>query len=230
MSPLGEKITLEILEQFNLVKDYLKGETLLQLGSCANNPWFNVLDYRHKWLASPLNLKTSQNLQCSFSQLPLSRNSVDCVLVPLTLELSANPLSVIDEIDRIVKPMGYVVFLSLNPWSLWGLATKTGVLDCYSTRKINMRTSFRLNRIFLQRGYRQCSLNYFCYLPPINNASLIKKFFFLEEIGKMIWPVPSGFYCYIAQKFELISPAHVVQPTLVSATKDYKAPLQPVIN
>lgn len=123
--------------------------------------------------------------------------------------------------------MGFVILLGINPWSLWGGAMKMGLLHCYDDTKVNMRTPFNLNRIFLQRGYRQYSLSSFCYIPPVSNPTLIKKLTFLDEIGKMLWPFPSGFYCYIAQKYQLIEPS--LQIKLMSKPiKNYEAPLQPI--
>lgn len=50
----------------------------------------------------------------------------------------------------------------------------------------------------------------------------------MDEIGKMLWPLPSGFYCYIAQKYQVIEPVLKLNPA-ESPIKDYQAPLQPVI-
>lgn len=224
-SPLGLSVAHEFIVQLEPLKEFLKGETLLQLGNCAENPWLNILDFKHKWVASPFEVNQHVDLECSLHQLPLNRNSLDCVVVPLSLEAFGNSMSLIDEIDRVVKPMGYIVLLSLNPWSLWGVAIKLGLLNCYHDRHVKMRTPFNLNRIFLQRGYRQCVLNNFCYIPPVNNQSVIKKLIFLDEVGKMIWPFPSGFYCYIAQKYEYIAPSLIHQPIV----QTYKTPLQPAI-
>ncbi len=47
--------------------------------------------------------------------LPFKRDSIDCILAPLTLQcfnLNKNP---IDEIDRVLKPMGYLVIFGTNP-------------------------------------------------------------------------------------------------------------------
>lgn len=230
ISPLGSAVADEFSWQLEQVKDYLKGDTLLQLGNCGENQWLDLFDYRHKWLASPFPLDEKIQLECSFNQIPLNRNSIDCVLAPLILEPFGNSLGLIDEIDRILKPMGLIVLMDINPLSLWGAAMKCGLLHCYSDRNIKMRSAFNLNRIFLQRGYRQCSLSNFCYIPPINNKSIIKKLSFFDEVGKMIWPFPSGFYCYIAQKYECISPALIAQPITPPIVKDYKSPLQPAIN
>lgn len=229
-SPQGMCVSKEFIDQLEPVNDYLRGDTLLQLGCGGENPWLNTLTFNKKWLASPFVLGGKIDLLCSLNQIPLPRNSVDCVLAPLILEPFGANFSLIDEIDRILKPMGFVIILSFNPWSLWGGALKMGTVHCYDNRKVKMRTPFSLNRIFLQRGYRQCSLSNFCYIPPVKNQSLLKKLTFFDEVGKMIWPFPSGFYCYIAQKYEHISPLPVVKPVLSLITKEYKAPFQPAAN
>lgn len=229
-SPLGEFVAKEFTDQFEPVKKYLKGETLLQLGHCGENAWLNPLGFKHKWIASPFSYKDQIHLECSLNQIPLNRNTLDCVLVPLTLEPFGSNFSLIDEIDRVLKPMGFLILLCINPWSLWGGAMKWGLLHCYDNRKVKMRTAFNLNRIFLQRGYRQCSLSNFCYIPPVNNKSLLKKLTFLDEIGKMIWPLPSGFYCYITQKYECVGPNLAIEPAAESLKKEYESPLQPATN
>lgn len=229
-SSLGLFIANEFSDQLDPVNDYLKGETLLQLGLCGDNPWLTTLNFNRKWIASPFPSDSKIQLECSLNQIPLNRNSLDCVLAPLTLEPFGNNFSLIDEIDRVLKPMGFVVLLCINPWSLWGGAMKCGLVHCYNDRKIKMHSSFHVNRVFLQRGYRQCALSNFCYIPPVNSKSLIKKLTFFDEVGKMLWPFPSGFYCYIAQKHEQIHPLLIVDPLVQPLTKKYKPPLQPAIN
>ncbi len=222
---LGLSVADEFTKQLHPVLDYLKGDTLLQLGHCAHNSWLDELQFNKKWIASPFYAKRDNILVSSLNHIPLPRNSLDCVVVPLTMEPFNNSLNLIDEIDRILKPMGYVVFLCLNPWSLWGGAIKCGLLSCYAEKQIKMQTPFHLNRIFIQRGYRQCSLNNFYYIPPVNNTSLIKKLTFCNEIGKMLWPVPSGFYCYIAQKYETIGPSPLLEEVIQKVSKDYETSL-----
>ena len=228
-SALGLSVADEFKKQLHPVLNYLKGDTLLQLGHFTHNSWLGELQFNRKWLASPYYIKDDNLLVCSLNHIPLPRNSLDCVVVPLSLEPFNDSLNVVDEIDRVLKSMGYVVFLSLNPWSLWGGAIKSGLLNCYAEKEIKMQTAFHLNRLFIQRGYRQCSLNNFYYIPPVNSRTLIKKLSFFNEIGKMLWPFPSGFYCYIAQKYEAIGPSLVAEEVLQSIPKDYNASL-PVTN
>lgn len=229
-TPLGLAVAQEFVTELDLVKEHLRGDTLLQLGHCGENPWLEGLRYTHRWIASPYALPSSANhVECTLNQLPLARDSLDCVIVPMALELFGSSATLIDEIDRVLKPMGYVIFFSINPWSLWGGALKTGMLRCYEGSSVSMRTPFHLNRILLQRGYRQSSLNTFCYIPPVNNETFIKKTTFLDEVGKMLWPFPAGFYCYVAQKYEMIHPGLISKPIEQTVPQEYKSPLQPAL-
>jgi hypothetical protein len=226
-TPLGLFVAHEFAANLESVQKYLTGEFLLQLGNCGDNIWLKKFKFDHQWVVSPFALSNKIQLESELNLLPLNRNSVDCVFAPLTLEPFNDNYSLIDEIDRVLNPMGYVVLMCINPWSLWGGVTKMGLLPCYSNRRVKIRTPFALNRIFIQRGYRQILLRHFCYIPPINNASMIKKLAFLNEIGKMLWPFPSGFYCYVAQKYQVIEPNQMLR-SVVQSIEDYQTPLQPV--
>lgn len=146
-SPLGFFAAHEFLIHLESQEKYLSGATLLQLGNCGDNLWLNKFNYTYKWVASPFALSNKEQLECSLNKIPLARNSVDCIIAPLTLEPFGNNFSLIDEIDRILTPMGFVILLSINPWSLWGGAMKSGLLHCYHDQKIKMRTSFTIKRV-----------------------------------------------------------------------------------
>jgi SAM-dependent methyltransferase len=222
-SALGKAVSDEFVKQVSPLSNYLKGDTLLQLGCCDENSWLDAFDFKSKWIAAPNNIKNKVDLTCSLIQIPLNRNSVDCVIAPLTIEPFSNDLSLIDEIDRILTPMGYAVFFCINPWSMWGGAMKGGMLHCFADKKVKLHTPIHLNRLLIQRGYRQCLLSNFCYVPPVSNPIILKKLAFFNEIGKILWPFPSGFYCYIAQKYVPIAPL-VIEP--IPVTKEYESPFQ----
>jgi len=203
---LGLFVAKEVCKELQSIPNLPSGQTLLQLGSGGENAWLDKLSFKNKWIASPTLLRNSHSVQCSLEELPFTRNSLDCLVVPLTLELYPNHYDLLDEIDRVLKPMGHVIFICLNPWSPWGLALRCGLLDLYAKAHAHLHTPSHLHRTFLQRGYRQCFLGHFCYIPPINKASVLEKLVFLDEMGKMLWPFPSGLYCYIAQKYEYAEP------------------------
>lgn len=211
-TPLGSCLANAFCRELTQANDYLRGECLIQLGTCGANSWLKQLPYTHRWIASPFATKEPNYIECSLNHLPIDRASVDCIIAPLTLEAFAGDLNLLDEIDRILKPLGHVLFLGVNPWSLWGAAVKCSLLDFYNEKHIRLRTPMHVNRIFTQRGYLQCSLTSICYIPPINNQNIINKLLFIEEVGRMVWPLPSGIYCYIAQKYDLIQPSFTLKP------------------
>lgn len=228
-TPLGLYVAQQFASELHSFDQHLQGETLIQLGCCGGNRWLSSLKYEKQWIISPFQLKQEQHLVSTLHQLPFARNSLDCVVVPLSLEPFKNSFTLLDEIDRVLSPMGFVIFLSINPWSTWGAAMKTGLLHCYQNNKVKMHSALSLNRIMLQRGYRQCAQGSFCYIPPVNNQSWIKRMTFLDEVGKMVWPFPAGCYSYIAQKYEVITPNLTLQSQVALINKEYEPPLQPAI-
>lgn len=185
--------------------ELLHGETLLQLGSCGKNPWLPALHYSHKWLATLYPLH-STTLISSYNQLPIDRNSIDCVIAPLVIEAFTGSKSPLDEIDRILKPSGQVVFFGINPFSLWGLQLRFKGLSCFGPQKAKAKSVFALQRQMLHRGYVQHYLSSFYYLPPLSSKAWLDKLEILNELGKMISPCPSGFYCLVMQKRQTIHP------------------------
>lgn len=194
-TPQGMRVAQAFTAELSIVNEKLSGKRLLQLGCCGNNDWLSMLHFRQKWIVSPALDHTPVMLNASMNALPIERNSMDCVLAPLTLELFARGRSPVDEIDRILKPMGFVIFLGINPWSFWGAALRFKHAG-------TLRSSLLVKRAILSRGYRQCFLSSFYYIPPIKSEKLIHKLEFLNEMGKMMWPYPAGFYCLIAQKYD----------------------------
>jgi hypothetical protein len=55
------------------------------------------------------------------SQLPITADSVDAVLLPHTLEFEADPYAIVREADRVLVGEGQLLVLGFRPWSLWGL-------------------------------------------------------------------------------------------------------------
>jgi hypothetical protein len=229
-SALGQSIGRDFSNEISQQAELLRGETLVQLGNCGTNPWLSQFNYAKKWIVSPYPIESGIAVEGSLNQLPFDRNSLDCLVAPLTLEPFGTRLSLLDEIDRVLSPMGLLVGMSLNPWSAWGIAMKLGLLPCYGGHKVKMRTALTMNRTWIQRGYKQLSLSYFCYRLPINNEVVLKKMAFFDEVGKMLWPIPSGFYCFIVQKCEFIHPSLSLKPKLSSIAAPFKTPFQPAIN
>ncbi|WP_051555083.1 class I SAM-dependent methyltransferase [Legionella fairfieldensis] len=204
-SPQGIDVGDAFTTELSHLNEFLYGETLLQLGHCSTNPWLRPLHYSHKWCATPYTDPLS-TLVTSFNYLPLARNSVDCIIAPLTMEAFNYKKNPIDELDRVLKPMGYVVFLGINPMSLWGLFVRLKRYSCFGPLKGQPMSVFFIKRAMLHRGYIQCNLSAFYYIPPVSTEKWVRNLHILNELGKMISPCPAGFYCLVMQKEEEAHP------------------------
>ena len=114
-TPQGSRVAHAFADELMQVSGQFNGERLIQLGSCGDNIWLQTLKFRHKWLVSPCVLPQKTSLISSLTMLPVERDSIDCVIAPLTIEAFARGKNPIDEIDRVLKPMGYAVFFGINP-------------------------------------------------------------------------------------------------------------------
>ena len=205
-TPQGLSVANAFASELITVGDCFGGKKLLQLGLCGDNLWLPALNFRHQWFVTPEEGAGPKALVASLNALPIERSSIDCVVAPLTLEAFGHNKNPLDEIDRILKPMGYVVFFGINPISFWGGALRWGCLPCFGGLAGTLTSSLTLKSAMLQRGYTQCLHRTFYYIPPVVNETLIRKLSFFNEMGKMIWPFPAGFYCFIVQKYQPITP------------------------
>lgn len=227
LSPPGKRVAHAFMDELSHLNEQLRGDTLLQLGSCGDNPWLSGLHFQNKWLATPSRISQKSGVFSSLDALPIKRDSIDCVIAPLMMEAFGHLKNPIDEIDRILKPMGYAILFGINPVSFWGAALSLKRLRCFGPTKAHLTSSFALTRMMLHRGYRQCALTSFYYIPPVTNDFFIQQLAFLNEMGKMVWPFPAGFYCLIVQKYQDCRPS--VQPEMraVRLILDEKSALQP---
>jgi len=99
-------------------------------------------------------------------------DSVDAVLLPHILEVSADPHAILREVDRILRPDGHLVILGFNPISWWGLRRTLsrgrfppGVQHMISERRLRdwlsllsfsvLRASFYFSTAPIRRGAPQ---------------------------------------------------------------------------
>ena len=184
----------------------LQGEMSLQLGLCGDYTWLSDAKFKQCYVSTPcldLSAQVSKHaLIASPDNLPFHRNSMDCVIAPMMLEVFGRDHMPLDELDRILSPMGHVVFVGIKPLSLWGLAAYAHRLPCFGEARMNLYSPLALKRDLQRRGYQQTRFETFYYVPPFQRHFLIKKSFFLNEMGKMVSLFPAGFYCLVMQKHQ----------------------------
>ena len=217
-SPHGSYVAKAIAEELSHLNQLLYGEHLIQLGGALDNAWLSDLHFRYKWLFNPQIEPNPMKVSCStlINVLPIDRENIDCVVAPFTIDAFALKDTMIDEIDRILKPMGHVVLLGINPMSLWGLWLRFSKCNCFGEFRGFPKSVLSVKRAMIQRGYLQCYYNGFYFIPPVSNQNLLSSLVFLNQVGKMISPMPAAFYCLVMQK-------HVdnyIGPLLVESKKD----------
>lgn len=200
-SPLGNDIAEAFDAELAHLKHLLHGDIMLQLGSGSENLWFPSLRFQHKWLATPHCDLNKTTLVTKLNQLPLDRDSIDCLVAPLTMDAFSQQENPIDEWDRVLKPMGYLVLLGINPFSLWGFWLRYYKNACFGAARGHPKSVFSIKRALIHRGYMQCHFNAFYYAPPVKSKQWLHKLRILNVIGKMISPMPAGFYCLVMQKY-----------------------------
>lgn len=227
-SPLGEHVAQAFNDELSHLSPLLYGDILLQLGSCGDNNWRHLFRFQHKWLATPFKDNNKTTFSTKLNQLPLDRSCIDCIIAPLTLDAFSFDTGPLDEIDRVLKPMGYVVFLGVTPLSLWGAWIRYAKQRCFGSLRGQPKSVHSIKKAMLHRGYLPCHLNVFDYIPPLNHAFCIDKLKVLNTIATMISPMPAGFYCLVMQKYveNELPPKAVSEETLW--VKSSPAALRPV--
>lgn len=142
--------------------------------------------------------------------LPVSSNSIDVVVLPHTLELSADPHRVLREAHRVLVGEGRAVVLGFNPWSPWRLRVP------WSRQLLSRR---RLTDWLALLDFEVDCIEEHSWSIPFGSVGLDA---WLKQRANDGWPVPSGAYLVVARK-------RVLAPTLVGrATKTRKPSFEPV--
>lgn len=200
-TPLGQNAAKAFCEAISHMDNKPHGDTLLQLGLCDKSPWLEKLTYTRFWIVSSQKiLRPYSVLHALCHKLPLDRNSVDCVLAPFTIHAYKQYDNLLDEIDRVLKPMGRVIFFGINPLSLWGLWLKCSKHACFGRSHGYAHSLLSLKHAMLMRDYTAISASVFHYIPPVQHAYWLDKMQWFNQIGNMIAPMPSAFYCLVMQK------------------------------
>ncbi len=203
LSPQGQGVAAAFRMQLQDSQATIRGDSLLQLGVCGENGWLKALDFRYKWFVSPSPIPGRGVVYASPHNLPFERSSVDCIVAPFSIEATADKVDLLEEIDRVLSPMGHLIFLGVNPVSLWGLSLWLRRLSCFGGSSVSLRSALWVKHALSLRGYQPSELMSFYYIPPVIQQSWIERLEFLNQMGKMIRPFPTGFYCLIMQKREV---------------------------
>ncbi len=172
-------------------------------------------------------------LMTDAAALPFPPASLDLLVLPHTLELSADPHQVLREAERVLMPEGRLVISGLNPTSLWGLrqtrgrflsgvglgSTRAGSLylpeagDFIGTRRL--RDWLKLMSFDVE------SERYGCYRPAVRSEKWLARWSWMDRMGARWWPIFGAVYFLVAVKrvrgMHLLGPAWKPRPARAAA-------------
>lgn len=213
--PLGKSL---LEAENNLLGNLLPklfGYHLLQMGGLSENLWLKHCRIPHRIHLSP-GCPCHFDGSCivgKFDNLPLACNSIDVALLPHVLEFADRPELILQETYNALAPEGHIVILGFHPWSLWGLAKlfKNHHLAPWSGK---FYSSFTVRYWLREAGYTVENHQTLFFRPPLTNPYWLKKIFFMEAIGQLLWPYLGGIYLIVAKKKVLtFTPARMMLKT-----------------
>lgn len=181
----------------------------------------------HRWLAVPESsgsaVPSGVALVTHAAALPFEAQSLDLLLLPHTLELSADPHAVLREVERVLRPDGRVVISGLNPASLWGFRQ----YRAHALARVGLGNS-RWGRLYLPEAgdfighwrlrdwlrllsfeVESCRMG--AYRPAVRSETWLQRFQWMDRVGARWWPPLGAVYFLVAVKrvrgMHLLGPA-----------------------
>ena len=167
----------------------------------------------HQWLVTD---HTSGDLNTSgprtafladFAALPFPASSIDLVVLPHSLEFSADPHTTLREVERVLVPEGKVVICGLNPISLWGLRQQRAHLyrkfanaELFLPDRGEYIGYWRLRDWLRLLGLEVESGNFGCYRPAVDSDKWLQRFAWMDRAGARWWPILGASYFLVAVK------------------------------
>jgi len=257
-TPPGQYLLAWEQTQFDLAVADLFGYNALQLG-LSELDTLRANRMPHRWLALPEELAPLEPLLhhtppadtpapdapwrrvaliTDAAALPFPPASIDLVVLPHTLELSADPHQVLREVERVLVPEGRVVISGFNPASLWGwrqgrgrLGLRLGlkgsdVAHLYLPEAGDFIGPWRLRDWLHLLGFEVESDRYGCYRPAVQTEKWLQRTAWMDATGARWWPIFGAVYFVVAVKrvrgVRLLGPAwkprHVPTPSAVAVT------------
>ncbi|MCB2016955.1 MAG: methyltransferase domain-containing protein [Hydrogenophaga sp.] len=162
--------------------------------------------------SGPVALSQRVALVTNSAALPFPAASLDLVVLPHTLELSADPHHVLREVERVLVPEGRVVISGLNPNSLWGfrqsrarvagrLGLRTfGLAGLYLPEAGDFIGPWRLRDWLRLLSFELESEDFGCYRPAVRSEKWLQRMAWMDSAGGRWWPIFGAVYFIVAVK------------------------------
>ena len=105
------------------------------------------------------------------SQLPVTGDSVDAVILPHTLEFASDPYAILREVDRVLAAEGHLLILGFRPLSLWGLRARVNRAG-YPPGLRRLLSARRVREWLVLLGYEIVAEERYLYRSPWHRGSV----------------------------------------------------------
>lgn len=152
----------------------LFGYHLLQLGATKNLSWLKNSPILHRFGVSPCQAinRFESWVQANHTALPFAESSIDVLILPHLLEVSFEPLPILQEASRVLLAEGKLILFGFNPWHPWYWFNTPKLNANYSLSKIKRllkEADLTLSELrWLHYGaiyYIQAKKSVFCITP-----------------------------------------------------------------
>lgn len=163
--PAGDLLLGDINALLNEQLKLMFGFHLINLGELAGGIDLSSSPVRCRWALQ----SAGGAISAEPENLPIKTDSVDVVLMPLTLDFCSSPHDAVREAHRVLIGDGQVVIVGLNPWSLWRMRA------VFSRTQLPWSARFlrpaRLKDWLHLLGFEVQYERFLAYRPPVRSAS-----------------------------------------------------------
>jgi SAM-dependent methyltransferase len=132
---------------------------------------------------------------------PWQADSLDLVVLPHTLERSADPHACLREVERVLIPEGQVLITGLNPLSLWGWSAQREALRSGSGTSVQSLIVYRRLRDWLRLlGFEVQVSRFWGWTPALSSERWLQRMSWMARAGERWWPILGGVYLLMATK------------------------------
>jgi len=126
---------------------------------------------------------------------PWAAESLDLVVLPHTLERSADPHTCLREVERVLIAEGQVCIIGINPWSLWGRQ-----LQRQRTPAQQLIAPHRLRDWLQLLGFEVKLQRYAGWTPTWRSERWVQRWSWMDALGERWCPILGGVYLIVATK------------------------------
>jgi len=160
----------------------------------------------HRWVASQEFDGSAPTPALAFDSRawPWPAESLDLVVLPHTLERSADPHACLREVERVLIAEGQVLIIGFNPWSLWGRQLrrrqKSPASALPAAWPLEPIAAYRLRDWLHLLGFEVQLQRAVGWTPTWRSERWVRCWAWLEALGRRWLPFLGGVYLIMATK------------------------------